>query len=62
MRFDLLRQCESMIALAHQLLYLSDVVFGPLILLFFDQHDVSSTVVVAHMLDEISAVANLLSL
>ena len=51
-----------MIALAHQLLYLSDVVFGPLILLFFDQHDVSSTVVVAHMLDEISAVANLLSL
>ena len=62
MSFDLLRHGESLIAFTHKLLNLLDVVFCPLILLLFFQPNAGGAVVVAHMLDKISAITDELTL
>jgi len=59
---DLLGKSESLFALSHKLLNLSQIVLGSAVLVFFDHLNAGSAVPMADVFDKVSAVANMLAL
>jgi len=59
---DLLGESQSLFALSHKLLNLSQIVLRSAVLVFFDHLDAGPAVPIANVFDKVSTVANMLTL
>lgn len=59
---DLLCESESLFALSHEFLNLSQIVLGSTVLVFFDHLNAGPAVPMADVFDKVSTVANMLAL